>query len=321
MDVKEQERHYRRGLILGLTLAEVMLLVLFCLLLVLLHSYSKNKPLTAVQREAVRLADSVVVVDQGSSENDFKDLFTSLSILVRKGNTNAIKALTDALAKLPRDDPQAGVDRRNSPDLSSKVESEKSDKQRAAEAIAAVTALTETIAKTRNVDAVQQAGQIIREVDAAKTSLGERSALTLVQKTIEREKQLQADAAKALKPGGPGTEHPSCWISPETGKPEYIFDVTLTSGFVSVHDNALPHRSAEQAALPLRGIVFEQDVLLANFMTMTLLLYEWSDAHDCRFFVRIIDKTEGHEKAIYKRELRVVGERFYHFEDLVLGQQ
>src|SRR5262245_25494043 len=101
MDVKQQERQYRRGLILGLTLAEVMLLVLFCLLLVLLHTFSQNRPLSQSERAAVRLADEVIAADGGqSSENDFKDLFESLTILIQKGNAKAIKALTDAITQL-----------------------------------------------------------------------------------------------------------------------------------------------------------------------------------------------------------------------------
>jgi hypothetical protein len=92
--------------------------------------------------------------------------------------------------------------------------------------------------------------------------------------------------------------------------------VTLASGSVLVHDNSLPHHASEQATLPIGGMGFDRNVGSAEFLTMTLPLYQWSEAHDCRFFVRIIDETAVHEKAVYKRELRIVGQHFYYFEDV-----
>ena len=314
MDAREQERHYRRGLILGLTVAEVMLLVLFCLLLLFLHIFKTSKPLTPAQRTAVRLADEVIAADAGeSSENDFKDLFESLTVLVRSGNAKSIKALTDTVVQFRSvDEPRDGgaTDDRDRADRT---------KESPRERLAAVKALAEAVIKSGDGKTIEQAAQIATEISAAKASLGDKSPVELMREVIDHERQARADGVKAVKPGGAGTEHPSCWTSPETGKPEYIFDATLTSGFIAVHDNALPHRAREQGLLPVQGISFDQDVNPTNFMAMTLPLYSWSDAHDCRFFVRIVDKTEGHEKAIYKRELRVVGERFYHFEDLIFG--
>src|SRR5690242_6906405 len=101
MDVRQQERQYRRGLILGLTLAELMLLVLFSLLLVLLHTFNQNKPLSAPEEAGVRLVDELVASDDGSaSENDFRDLFKSLTIILKKGNAEAIKGLAEAVVSL-----------------------------------------------------------------------------------------------------------------------------------------------------------------------------------------------------------------------------
>jgi hypothetical protein len=123
-------------------------------------------------------------------------------------------------------------------------------------------------------------------------------------------------AQRLLGQAGRGTEKPACWASPASGKPEYIFDVTLTSRGVIVQDNAIPHRTDEQKRLPLQTIIFAKEVLLDKFLAISKPLYEWSNKQECRFFVRIFDLTKANEKAIYKRTLRTVGQHFYYYEVL-----
>ena len=112
---------------------------------------------------------------------------------------------------------------------------------------------------------------------------------------------------------GKGTELPACWAS-RTGKSEYIFDVALTSRGIITHDNALPHRTAEQAQLPLQTIVFDYEVQSEQFLKTSKPVFEWSKREGCRFFVRVSDRTKGEEKAIYKQLLWTVGQRFYSYE-------
>lgn len=50
---------------------------------------------------------------------------------------------------------------------------------------------------------------------------------------------------------------------------------------------------------------------------MTEPLFRWSVDHQCRFVVRAFDSTGPTEKAIFKRHMRVLEQRFYKFE--VLG--
>src|SRR5580704_13923052 len=96
MEIREQDREYRRGMILGLTLAEVMLLVLFCLLLILLY--------TIRQQAAHRLSESQRALIEPVNElgdvavkNDFDDLFRTLTLLNQVGGVDAVKALTELL--------------------------------------------------------------------------------------------------------------------------------------------------------------------------------------------------------------------------------
>jgi hypothetical protein len=134
-----------------------------------------------------------------------------------------------------------------------------------------------------------------------------------------RNKTLQGqllNLERTSKGGGKGTEKPACWASPDTGKPEYIFDIALTSTGVRIRDNALPHRKEEQQQLPLQTMVFDVELSPEHFKVAALTLYEWSVTNNCRFFVQVFDLTQAHEKDIYKRHLRTVGERFYYYEAL-----
>ncbi|MBC8209080.1 MAG: hypothetical protein H8E79_07940 [Desulfobulbaceae bacterium] len=110
-------------------------------------------------------------------------------------------------------------------------------------------------------------------------------------------------------------EKPSCWISP-TGKTEYIFDATLTSKGISLQDRALPHRVQEQALLPTHAIPFNQVMNTRSFRQKTKAIFDWSVENECRFFVKVTDKTAPGEKSIYKHYMRVVGEHFYLYEPL-----
>ena len=85
---------------------------------------------------------------------------------------------------------------------------------------------------------------------------------------------------------------------------------------IIVRDNMLLHRREEQQQLPLQTMIFNTEQTLKHFLAASQPLLEWSNTHECRFFVQIFDRTQGHEKDIYKRHLRTVGQRFYYYEAL-----
>ncbi len=116
-----------------------------------------------------------------------------------------------------------------------------------------------------------------------------------------------------LAVGGDGVEMPPCWADAKTGKIEYIFDILITSKGIIVHDNALPHREQDQALLPLQNVAYAMTVDPQTFIEMFEPIFIWSKKHECRFFVKIHDRTAGDEKDLYKRLIRTVGSRFYYY--------
>lgn len=116
--------------------------------------------------------------------------------------------------------------------------------------------------------------------------------------------------------GGQGTERPACWTDSETGRPQYIFDVALKSNSLLLRSNDLPQRRGEQVTLPISAIKFDKNVRFQEFRQMTLALFTWGENEGCRFFVRVFDVTELHEKGQYKLALGTVGEHSYYYEEL-----
>jgi len=351
MDFKEQDRHYRRGMILGLTLAEVMLLVLFCLLLILLYTIRQQAEQKPSEKQKA-LIEHLNELGYVAHQNDFDDLFQTLTLLVQVGGVEAIKGLTDVVRDVvvvpgspaaavassagrgSQRDPtlavakpasRLGQDRQPDRTEAKRAVTPANQARRLVEAkLKALAQVAHTDQTALDTKEIVDATAALAELLKARDVLQGRSAHQMIVEALRGERQraeVPAEAASKTnpdkkKPGGSGTEHPACWVSDDTGKPEYLFDVALGSQTIRIHDNALPQRAADQQSLPLSLMAYDEPLSSARFMAITLPLLEWSKQHDCRFFVRVLDQTEAQEKAIYKNSLRIVGERFYHFEDV-----
>ena len=110
-----------------------------------------------------------------------------------------------------------------------------------------------------------------------------------------------------LLSAGQGTQLPPCWTTPD-GKPEYIFNVTLTSTGLLVHDNQYHH--AEETQL-IGALPFDTEIDQQTFLHDSEGLYDWGKSHQCGFFVRVFDATKPSEKAVYKERLQIVEAHFY----------
>ena len=65
------------------------------------------------------------------------------------------------------------------------------------------------------------------------------------------------------------TQKPPCWVNAQTKKPEYIFDVALLKGGFVVRDRHLPHRLADQTALPINDLKFDAFIGSNTFLVQT----------------------------------------------------
>ncbi len=324
-DIRTQEREYRRGLVLGFTLAEIMILVLFALLLVWMTG-NKNLParIGQLEKDVQRLTQEVrVLTGSTDAANTFDDLFIQLTAATQSADRaqqraaaleeerNQVTAALEKAGLLP--DPRASVG-----------DAIAQGRERLIAASHMITAADEAASKNGFNDiqrnsfllALPSLMGIYRE--AQRLGYTAQQLKELHEKTLHDLESTQGQLKNAqalLTRTGNGLEHPACWATLD-GKPEYIFDVALRSDSIVVHNNALPNRADEQARLPLADLRFDVILPAAEFRQVTRLIYLHSERQECRFFVRVFDQTAPHEKTIYKAQLRTVGEHFYYYEEL-----
>jgi hypothetical protein len=286
--ILDQKKAYRRGLLLGFTMAEVTIMVLFCLLLAsaLVFEEKLNELARANDKLAelseVRDTVSALAAKYGES-GKIDDIFTELRF-VKRENTELKQRAAENEAALIEVKANAELLR----EIKVSLQSVKDSQPNAAE-----------------VGAIVKAG----------LAKGEK-AIQCERDAIEKnrlEGQL-ASAQATLTRLGKGTEMPACWANPKTGRPEYIFSIDLTSTGLVIHDERLEHRQAEQSLLPLSEIGFDTEVSPDAFRIQTGALWLWSKEHQCRFFVMVRDKTQPTEKDTYKKLLRTLEDHFYKLE-------
>ncbi len=334
------ERSYRRGLILGLTMAEVMILILFSLLLIWMFGVRQQKEAkaqkTELEREnkelkfkAAELAElKKVYAEKLGSSNRIEDLFRELTLAKQQisemqeqaKSLDTVRQTLNSLGYPLRDERTAAESAReirNKLAIASAVE--KYVKEHPRKSGVSDTEIVATLGSLSEIQSqLSAAGKDPKLVASECTSaLAQRTECAT---NLNNLKGRLAYSEQKLASSSRGTEKPACWAD-QTGKPEYIFDVTLRSHSLVIKDDALPNRRSEEAKLPIQQIRFDEDLTQDEFRAQTHGLFQWSEKEQCRFFVRILDETATHEKDIYKRQLRTVGEHFYYFEDLSRSQE
>lgn len=109
---------------------------------------------------------------------------------------------------------------------------------------------------------------------------------------------------------GSGVDHAPCWTEPRSGDIEYLYRITILESGLQV-DAAWPARRAQQVkqipgALALAG----QQLDSRDFQRLARPVYDWSVAHDCRHFVRVVDHPDT-SKQTFKARLQTIEAYFY----------
>jgi hypothetical protein len=258
-DLQHQDRTYRRGLVLGLTMAEVMVLVLFTLLLALADSIKVRNDRIADLRQQMA-AIELLISDAGPG--------VSVADIIQR-----LDRQKEEIAQLKKDNGRL-------PDLEAKA--------------AALDDLVKTL---------QAGGSGKSDIEKLIQSV-ERGAAAARENANLRGQNTQL--SEQIKRSGKGNEFPSCWATSD-GKPESIFEVTLRSTGLMVHDRALNHRKDEQALLPLKKVAFDTELSREQFSDQLRPLYQWSVDQNCRFYIIRF----AAEKAVVSDLVNVIDGFFY----------
>jgi hypothetical protein len=330
-NIDSGERSYRSGLILGLTMAEIMVLILFALLLVWMvgtrKSIERELDLkTAGERIRQLQEERRILIGSDNGANAFDDTFRELT--VARAQIAELQKRVEALEDVSKLLRSAGYPMDGSDAAQNAAKDIRERLAIASKIVSGSKGIISRGSQQGDSHNLQERIAELARIDDAikKVGLQQKTSEGMVINAILRQSELPdrvktlegrlKNAELQLATAGKGTEKPACWADSVSGKPEYIFDVALNSQTVLVHDNALPQRQQEEASLPLQVISFDKNLQPQEFRTATRVLFEWSEKEGCRFFVRVFDLTQADEKDPYKHQLRTVGEHFYYFEDL-----
>jgi len=288
---------YRRGLVLGLTIAEMFLLILFALLLALAAWSIESKKRESIIQEAAALAKL--------SPEDFEKM------LERAANAERLAQEADQLR----------IELREFQNLRQSIEKIEDEEDflelvKSASVGAAVRASLDERDRDLDIDPKRVAEALSLAAAAERQGLEmDLVSLATSVRDLETLRGQYANLRQRLESAGLGLEMPPCWATAD-GRPEYIFNIALKSAGLQVRDTTPPHRAAAREALPIPKQLFADEVNPAEFLSLTNALLDWSKAQnpECRFFVRVFDLTPADRKDLYKSRLRNVEHVFYKYE-------
>jgi hypothetical protein len=270
-----QETAYRRGMVMGLTMAEVAILIIFVLMLLLLFGEVRR------WRQARSMAGRVSV-----PEDRLRDLEQTEAMLA------TLKSDLQAKPDTPPEDIQTLV--------------------RMIQHIASTPDLQAQLAQARDaLDDIRRARDGIAKIAGEEDDLAGIASRVEQQGFLiaNQEGQLRHYEQKLARAGQGKGERP-CWVQPD-GTIDYLYDVVLTSVGIRMRECSNPNRASERAQLPTPAVDPGEVLSEATFLARTRGLYAYSQQASCRFFVVVYDATAADEKPLYKSLLRTVEGHFY----------
>jgi hypothetical protein len=220
--VGEQHAAYRKGLVLGLTLAEVGTLIIFVLLLLIGYQQTRHRralaDLAALQ-ERLQGADGKETIDRGR------------------------------LAELTEDEGRLAEVARA---LGIKVTSPKDDFRRLSRVVEQAAASSQ---------ARQDLGEANRALEEIKGAAQQMRALTKGNDALVKQAEAQSYRIanqegqlrryeKQLADAGQGKGERPCWVEPD-GTIDFLYDVTLGSRGIRMRERLYGNRTQERSSLPM----------------------------------------------------------------------
>lgn len=314
MHYGDPRRSFRRGLFLGLTTAEISILLVFVLLLLFLNENLSEGDAPggpppgasvddvwrrgrAALREAERQLEAARAEAREWQELTREAQRENRGLTARLANlSQTLAAQRRAVAANPADPLRAEVRH-----LEARIDEKNEELLAVRDRLAASEERTRTLEQTvgnlnEEAERNERAGREIRaELRATRA------------RAVRAEAQLSQDGTG---PGGTGSDHPSCWYD-DDGDVEYVWDVALHERGFLLRPGPAPANAHQRLVLPLNATTTGRYITAAQFVEQTRPLYDWSVRRDCRFFVRAYDDTPATAKALYQSRMRTLEGHFY----------
>ena len=273
--INTQSEEYRRGQVLGFTMAEIMLVILFLLLLLL---GSKIKQLSEVLNTSYQPGTA-----EHNSVNSLKDELSNM-----KGNglieeSNDVLWLTERLV-LAAEDIFSGKSITFEKQIDKLIER---NKELATENKNLKAALD---TYTKDEKTIQELGPLLSAMDEAQLN------------------PLEAKQCLLECGGGPK----ACW-GDSIRKPDYVYNIGLYDEqlYVSPIIENIEKNSSDWAAIPETAKITQPTVLtIGQFQSKFSQLLDHARSNDCVYHARLIDINTS-SKAIYKSQRQLVENNVY----------
>ena len=275
--IGEQHSAYRKGLVLGLTMAEVGILIIFVLLLLIAFDYLRRDEIVS------QYANKAAV--EPARLQELEQAETSLRE-IREAFDVAHSAPPDDFARLVR-----------VIEAAARTEAGKTALVEAQELLAEM---------QRAKERVENAAQKLESGDGGEVA----EQLETLSYRVENQEGLLTRYENQLASLGQGSGGRPCWVQPN-GDIDFLYDVVLRSGGISMRERNYPHRAAERTRLPMPNVNPAETLSASEFRQRTAPLYEHAKKEGCVFFVVVYDATAPHEKAVFIDLLRTVEGHFY----------
>lgn len=274
MSVSNNNSSYRRGVLLGLTMAEVIILIVFLLLLAFATMLDKEKKANAVRESLFSNKDVIERIVR---------VFSTQPPDMEEDVVRAIESLPSVISLIKEKD------------LARQEETLQDTLIRAVEKLE----IEKNIAESGGDIPIEQklllAQEKIKELEDDTKNLSDQKKSLISQ----------------IESKGRGVDMPPCWPDANGRATEYLFNVDLTNAGIILFDAAPAHRQEEKARLPLDRIKHGAPRSIVQFQAETQPIFDWSRQKECRFYVFVSDKTGATEKALFKRLLMAVEGPFY----------
>jgi hypothetical protein len=275
--IGEQHAAYRKGLVLGLTMAEVGILIIFILLLLIafdylqrdeiLRPFANKTPVEPARIEQLLQAETqlqeigeALGVEPAKLPDDFARLVRVVEAASRsQGGQGSLAEAQELLAEMER-------------------------------AVARVETAAQKMEAGRG-------GEVAEELQA-------------LSYRVENQQGLLTRYENQLARYGQGIGGRPCWVQ-DNGEIDFLYDVVLRSNGISMRERANPHRAAERALLPLPQVNPAETLTKSEFTRRTKPLYDHAQREKCVHFVRVYDDTAPHEKDVFIDLLLTVEGHFY----------
>lgn len=287
-------REYRRGVVLGLTLAEILLLLVFLLLISLGALLARRNQEVGLLEQNLSRYESVLAPVMLRMREEGHDIKGSEGLVARLERAAEADRLAKELGETKSALAEAHGATERAEQKVADLRSQVANLQSRQEAIATKAAEDDTMSAMLE-NAVGTSGSAPERLKSVLERAAKQASADL--NLTGQNAQMRQEIARLKGNGGSGL--PYCWTTAE-GHPIYILKINLSDEGVIVHDIQPRPRPDDPMWLLLVGVSRERTISVTTLLSAAAPLRAQAAAAKCRYGVLAVDDTARTNKPGFK---------------------